>query len=55
VRAMIGRDLPNDPRVFLNDALGPLASQRLTFAVGAAEQASDGIGLAIASPEFQRR
>jgi uncharacterized protein (DUF1800 family) len=55
VRAKIGRDLPNDPRAFLNDALGPLASQRLMFAVGAAEQASDGIGLAIVSPEFQRR
>jgi hypothetical protein len=35
--------------------LGPLSTERLQFAVGAAESKSDGIGLVLASPNFQRR
>jgi uncharacterized protein (DUF1800 family) len=49
-----GLKLP-DPRAFLDDALGPLSTERLQFAVGAAESKSDGIGLVLASPNFQRR
>ena len=49
-----GLTLP-DPRRFLDHALGPLSTERLRFAVGAAESKSDGIGLVLASPDFQRR
>ena len=44
-----------DPRVFLQTALGGLAGDRLIWAVSAAESARDGIGLVLASPEFNRR
>ena len=45
--------LPN-PREFAVRALGARASQQLKFAVGGAETKTDGIGLVLASPEFQR-
>ena len=48
------RPLP-DPRAFLQTALGARAGERLTWAVGAAESARDGVGLVLASPEFNRR
>ncbi|MBL9051058.1 MAG: DUF1800 domain-containing protein [Tabrizicola sp.] len=48
------RPLP-DPRDFLRTALGKRAGERLTWAVGAAESARDGVGLVLASPEFNRR
>lgn len=43
-----------DPREFVETALGPRAGERLRFIAGAAESRSDGIGLILASPEFQR-
>ncbi|NJS40732.1 MAG: DUF1800 domain-containing protein [Rhodobacteraceae bacterium] len=48
------RPLP-DPRAFLRQALGSRAGDRLTWAVGAAESARDGVGLVLASPEFNQR
>ncbi|MGL4235127.1 DUF1800 domain-containing protein [Tabrizicola sp.] len=48
------RPLP-DPRAFLQTALGARAGERLTWAVGAAESARDGVGLVLSSPEFNRR
>jgi uncharacterized protein (DUF1800 family) len=48
------RPLP-DPRAFLTTALGDRAGEKLTWAVGAAESARDGVGLVLASPEFNRR
>ena len=48
------RPLP-DPRAFLGAALGTRAGERLIWAVGAAESARDGVGLVLASPEFNRR
>ena len=48
------RPLP-DPRAFLATALGPRAGERLVWAVSAAESARDGVGLVLASPEFNRR
>lgn len=48
------RPLP-DPRAFLAVALGRWASERLIWAVSAAESARDGVGLVLASPEFNRR
>ncbi len=48
------RPLP-DPRAFLTRALGARAGERLVWAVGAAEAARDGVGLVLASPEFNRR
>lgn len=44
-----------DPRAFLQRALGRRAGERLTWAVSAAESARDGVGLVLASPEFNRR
>lgn len=44
-----------DPRAFLTQALGGRAGDRLTWAVDAAESARDGVGLVLASPEFNRR
>ncbi|MDA7423802.1 DUF1800 domain-containing protein [Thalassococcus lentus] len=46
-------DLP-DPRVFVETALGPRATERVRFAAKAAESKADGIGLVLASPAFQR-
>jgi uncharacterized protein (DUF1800 family) len=48
------RPLP-DPRAFLAAALGSRAGERLVRAVSAAESARDGVGLVLASPEFNRR
>lgn len=48
------RPLP-DPRAFLATALGSRAGERLTWAVGAAESARDGVGLVLASPDFNQR
>lgn len=48
------RPLP-DPRDFLQTALGGQAGDRLTWAVSAAESARDGVGLVLASPEFNKR
>ena len=53
VPVLIRPDLP-DPRLFVDTALGKRASDRLRFAAGAAELKSDGVGLILASPEFQR-
>ncbi len=44
-----------DPRDFVEVALGPLASPRTLFAADAAEDRAAGIGLILATPEFQRR
>jgi uncharacterized protein (DUF1800 family) len=48
------RPLP-DPPAFLQAALGARVGETLTWAVGAAESARDGVGLVLASPEFNRR
>ena len=48
------RPLP-DPRAFLTAALGDRAGDKLTWAVGAAESARDGVGLVLSSPAFNRR
>lgn len=50
----IGRGA-GDPRVFLDQTLGVLAGDRLRFAVSAAETREEGIALALASAEFNRR
>lgn len=52
--ARLVRPLP-DPRAFLTQALGARAGEKLIWAVGAAESARDGVGLVLASPEFNRR
>lgn len=44
-----------DPRDFLLTALAGRAGDALTWAVGAAESTRDGVGLVLASPEFNRR
>ena len=44
-----------DPREFLDRTLGPLAGDRLKFAVGAAQTRAEGVGLTLASAEFNRR
>ncbi len=46
-------DLP-DPRDFVETALGPRAPDAVRFAARAAETRSDGVGLVLASPAFQR-
>lgn len=52
--AQLVRPLP-DPRDFLQAALGAEGGERLAWAVSAAETTRDGIGLVLASPEFNRR
>ncbi|MCH2096245.1 MAG: DUF1800 domain-containing protein [Rhodobacteraceae bacterium] len=47
------QELP-DPRDFVETALGPRATARVRFAADAAETKSDGVGLVLASPAFQR-
>lgn len=54
VPRVVRPDLP-DPRVFLEHALGRRASKALGFAAGAAATKWEGVGLILASPEFQRR
>ena len=44
-----------DPRAFVTTALGSRASERLIWAVSAAESVAEGVGLVLASPEFNRR
>ncbi len=44
-----------DPRDFVQTALGHLASAELIFAAQAAETREEGVGLVLASPDFQRR
>lgn len=44
-----------DPRDFLQTALGAQAGEKLIWAVSAAESARDGVGIVLASPEFNRR
>jgi uncharacterized protein (DUF1800 family) len=51
---LLVRPLP-DPRAFLKTALGSRVSEQLAWAVNAAESARDGVGLVLASPEFNRR
>ncbi len=47
-------ELP-DPREFVRTALGPAASPEVLFAARAAERPSEGVGVVLASPDFQRR
>lgn len=47
-------DLP-DPRDFVETALGPMAARETRFAARAAETGWEGVGLVLASPEFNRR
>jgi uncharacterized protein (DUF1800 family) len=44
-----------DPRVFLEQALGPQASTRTRLMVGGADSVQQGLTLALMAPEFQRR
>lgn len=44
-----------DPRRLLRAALDDAAGERLTWAVGRAETATEGAGLILASPDFNRR
>ncbi len=44
-----------DPREFIYHALGPTPPDAVVFAAGAAETASDGVGIVLASAAFQRR
>lgn len=44
-----------DPRVLVTTALGDHASERLIWAAGAAESPREGVGLILASAEFNRR
>ncbi len=46
---------PPDPRDFVDTALGEAASGRLVWAAGAAETRRQGLGLVLASAEFNRR
>ncbi len=48
-----GQDL--DPRVFLEGALGDAASENTSFLVAGSEAKWEGVALALASPEFNRR
>ena len=50
----VANPLP-DPRAFVATALGDRASERLIWAVSAAESLREGVGLVLASPEFNRR
>ncbi|KMK65797.1 DUF1800 family protein [Puniceibacterium sp. IMCC21224] len=53
VPQMLRPDLP-DPRDFVETALGPRATPTVQFAASAAESRSDGVGIILASPAFQR-
>lgn len=44
-----------DPRAFAEAALGPRLGARLAWAVAASESRREGLGLVLASPEFNRR
>ena len=47
-------ELP-DPRAFVETALGPNVSEAVATAAHAAERPNEGIGVVLASAEFQRR
>lgn len=53
VPSLLMEELP-DPRNFVQTALGDFATPAVTFAASAAETRSDGVGLILASPAFQR-
>jgi len=44
-----------DPRAFLDQTLGPIASPQLSSAVAGAETRFEGVAVVLASPEFNRR
>jgi uncharacterized protein (DUF1800 family) len=44
-----------DPRAFVATALGPFAGEATTLAAGAAESRAEGVGLVLASADFNRR
>ncbi|MCG6902840.1 MAG: DUF1800 domain-containing protein [Rhodobacter sp.] len=46
---------PPDPRDFVHSALGDAAGERLLFAAKAAESRAEGVGIILASAEFNRR
>jgi uncharacterized protein (DUF1800 family) len=48
-------DAVTDPRAMLDRVLGGIASERLIWAVHAAEDPREGVGLILAAPEFNRR
>ncbi|MGL6210666.1 MAG: DUF1800 domain-containing protein, partial [Paracoccaceae bacterium] len=54
VPGRLKKPLP-DPTEFATRALGPRASERLLWAVARAENIREGVGLALVSPEFNRR
>ena len=47
-------DMLPDPRAFVATAVGPQAPAELSFAAAAAESLSDGVGLVLTAPAFQR-
>lgn len=51
--AMLG--VNNDPRIFVESALGSYANETIRFAARAAESKPEAIGLVLMSPAFQRR
>lgn len=53
--ARLGQVDEADPRAFLERAFGALAPETLRVAVSRAESAREGLGLVLASPEFNRR
>ncbi|MEP1765061.1 MAG: DUF1800 domain-containing protein [Sulfitobacter sp.] len=53
VPQLLTPDLP-DPRDFVRTALGDFSTPSVDFAASAAESRSDGVGLILASPAFQR-
>jgi uncharacterized protein (DUF1800 family) len=44
-----------DPRAFVATALGPIAGEATTLAAAAAESRAEGVGLVLASADFNRR
>ncbi|MEL6609338.1 MAG: DUF1800 domain-containing protein [Pseudomonadota bacterium] len=50
----VAKPMP-DPRDFVRTALGSRAPESVIFAAGAAQTRTEGVGLVLASPAFQRR
>lgn len=50
---LLQRDVP-DPRIFVETALGDLATQDVVFAASAAESKFEGVGIVLSAPAFQR-
>lgn len=50
---LLRRDMP-DPRIFVQTALGDLATQDVIFAASAAETKFEGVGIVLSAPAFQR-